>query len=140
MKTIKTESGIIPKLMLLIWSFFLQSMCLRISLSLSAVSRDEWGESWGRGGRRKWLSVNVCHPERRAAHRVCHHACPDHLLWTDPAWIAEDLNTRTISAPGLNPETDFSMSQLCWLVLKHLPSWTRSWHKLKCFGQSLGSK
>ncbi len=97
-----------------------------IPVSLSAVPGDERGESWGRGGRRKWLSGNVRHPERRAAHGLCHHACADHLLWTDTARIAEDLNTRTISAPGLNPETHFSTSQLCWLLLNHLPSWTRS--------------
>lgn len=124
----KTENGIIPTRMLLMWSFSLQSTCLHIPVSLSAVPGDEWGESWGRGGRRKWLSVNVRHPERRAAHGVCHHAYTDHLLWTDTARIAEDLNTRTISAPGLNPEAHFSTSQLCRLVLNHSPSWTRSWN------------
>lgn len=96
-------------------------MCLYIPLSISAVSRDERGESWRRGGRRKWLSGHFRHPERRTAHRICYHASTHHLLWTDTAWIAEDLNTNS-DPEGLTQHLDLNLRPTGTSRLKYEPA------------------
>lgn len=61
------------------------------------VSRDERGESWGRGCRRQQLPPHLWHPERRPADGLLHHAPPDDVLWTDTAGLAADSSRITIS-------------------------------------------
>lgn len=64
------------------WTFHSALCCL--------VSRNEWGESWGRKRRRKQLPPHLCHPECGSADWLLHNAPAHHLLRTDTAGLEGD--------------------------------------------------
>lgn len=90
------------------------------------VSRDERGESWGRGCRRQQLPPHLWHPERRPADGLLHHAPPDDVLWTDTAGLAADSSRITISccwSPNKERLAQ-SFSSIFFLLFSFFGFWT----------------
>lgn len=103
------------------------SLCLCFS-----VSRDEWGESWGRERWRQQLPPHLCHPECRPSDGLRHHAAPHHLFWTDTAGLAPDSFGPKPALTNVKWNWDFSWFALVKTGLKRreggqnfffFPSW-----------------